>query len=249
MSECGRVDRIERGLVQVGLQDAFLEVVEDDVVGGPAEVGPGLLVQLSPDLLAGFPDHAAEATPRVAQRGHEQAGFAPALGARHPRGGAFTVVDLHLLAGRKAQTIKLLGLLVAKLGAEPFDRVVGAVKAVQVDQVLVDGGGVAAQAQLGVDEGAVGFALGGGQRRRYRPGSRWPGWSSLTGKVGGHPGAVCRIGGEALLVGPDGVARNAGDAFDLALGGAALEQRPDGGLQMWLQDVHSVVPSLRGGGN
>jgi hypothetical protein len=56
------------------------------------------------------------------------------------------------------------------------------------------------------------------------------------------PGAVCRISGETLLIQPDGVARNAGDAFDLTLGGAALEQRPDGGLQMWLQDVHSVVP-------
>ena len=36
------------------------------------------------------------------------------------------------------------------------------------------------------------------------------------------------------------MARDAGDAFDLTLGGAAFEQRPDGGLQMWLQDVHSV---------
>jgi len=139
--------------------------------------------------------------------------------------------------------IEWLGLLVAQLGREAFDAVVGAIEAVQVHQVLVDGGGVAAQAQLGVDEGAVRFAPGGGHRRRHRPASRWPGWSSLTGRVGGHPGAVCRVGGKALLIRADGVARDAGDAFDLALGGAALEQRPDGGLQMWLQDVQPLAPS------
>ena len=70
----------------------------------------------------------------------------------------------------------------------------------------------------------------------------------MTGRVGGHPGAVCRVGGKALLVQPDGMARDAGDAFDLALGGSALEQGPDGGLQMWLQDVHSVVSLDERGG-
>jgi hypothetical protein len=36
--------------------------------------------------------------------------------------------------------------------------------------------------------------------------------------------------------------------FDLSLSGAAFEQRPDGGLQMWLQDVHSVVSRVQTGG-
>ncbi len=62
------------------------------------------------------PHHPPEAAPRVAQRGHEQARFAPALGAGHTGGRTFSVVDLHLLAGGKAQTVELLGLLVAKLG-------------------------------------------------------------------------------------------------------------------------------------
>ena len=77
----GGVDRVESGLVQVGLQDAFLQIVQHHIPGRSTEVAPGLLVQLGPDLLARTPDHAAKAAPRVTQRGHKQAGFAPALGA------------------------------------------------------------------------------------------------------------------------------------------------------------------------
>ena len=75
VGERGGIDRIEGRLVQVGLQDTFHEVVEHHVPGGATEVAPGLLVQLGPDLLAGIPDHAPEAAPRVTQRGQKQAGL------------------------------------------------------------------------------------------------------------------------------------------------------------------------------
>ena len=70
---------------------------------------------------------------------------------------------------------------------------------------------------------------------RFLPQSRTTRLEVTTGgdtgrQVGGHPGAVCRVAGKALLIRADSVARNAGDAFDLALGCAAFEQRPDGGL-------------------
>ena len=135
--------------------------------------------------------------------------------------------------------LKLQDTLVLKLGHEAFDGIVGALAAVSINQVLVYGGGVAAQAQLGVNEGAGEFAPGGCHWRSNRQRSRWPGWSSLTGWVGGRPGAVGQISSKTLLVKPNGVARNAGDALNLALAGTALEQCPDGGLQMWFQDVHS----------
>jgi hypothetical protein len=157
----GGVQRVELGLVQVGLEHALLEVVQHDVAAGAAEVVPGLLVQFGPDLLAGVPDHAAEAAPRVAQRGHEQPGSAIALGAGHAGERAFAVVDLHLLGRREAQAVELLGLAHPYAGHEALDGVVAAGKAVGVDEILVDGRGVAAQAQLGFDEGAVGFAQGG----------------------------------------------------------------------------------------
>jgi predicted ATPase len=132
------VDRVEFGLVQVGLEHALLEVVEHDVAAAAAEVAPGLLVQPGPGLLAGAPDHAPEAAPRVAQRGHEQSRLAPALGARHARERPLPVVDLHLLTGQEGQAIELLGLAVAQLEREALDRVVGAGEAVLVHQILVD---------------------------------------------------------------------------------------------------------------
>ena len=107
---------------------------------------------------------------------------------------------------------------------------------------LVDGHGVALEPQLGLDELAVGLAQGGGRRND----SRWPGWGSLSRgrslRAGGHPGAVCGLGGKALLVGTDGMAGDARDPFDLTLAGIGLQQRLYGGLQVWLQDVHSNGP-------
>jgi hypothetical protein len=105
---------------------------------------------------------------------------------------------------------------------------------VLVDQVLVDGRGVALEAQLRFDEGAVGLAMrdsggdcgdGGGSQR-----GRWPGWGNLSCRVGGHPGGVWRLRGVASLVGTDRLAINAGDAFNLALTGLGFEQRPNGCL-------------------
>jgi len=46
----------------------------------------------------------------------------------------------------------------------------------------------------------------------------------------------------ALLVGPDGVTGNTRETFDLSLTCVGLEQRPDGGLQIWFQNVHSNGP-------
>ena len=57
------VDRIELRLVQVGLDDAFLQIVQHHVAGGATEIPPSLLVQPGPCLLAGLPHHAPKAAP------------------------------------------------------------------------------------------------------------------------------------------------------------------------------------------
>ena len=49
------------------------------------------------------------------------------------------------------------------------------------------------------------------------------------------------------MVDADGLAISPSEPVNLALGGPAFEQGPDGGLQMRLQDVHSRVPSLMRG--
>jgi hypothetical protein len=119
-------------------------------------------VQLGPDLLAGLPGYAPETGTGVAQGGHEQAGFRVPDTVGHAGGRALAVVRLHLLPRQKGQGIELLGLLVAQLCTEAFDRVVLTSKAVPVDQVLVDDRGVVLEPQLGLDELAPGFAQRGG---------------------------------------------------------------------------------------
>ena len=165
MRQGGGVDRVELGLVQVGLDDTLLEVVQRHVLRATAKVSKRALVQLGPDLLAGLPDHTAVAGPRVAQRGHEQARFAVPIGAWHSGGRAFSVVHLHLLAGQEGQAVELFGLLVAQPGHKALDRVVLAGKALAVNQVLVDGHGVTTQAQLGFDGVSMRLAQGGGDWR------------------------------------------------------------------------------------
>ncbi len=115
-------------------------------------------MQLGPDLLARVPDHAAEAAARIPQRGHKEAGLAVAVGAGHAGGRAFAEVHLHLFAGQEAQAVELFGLSHTDADHEALDGVVAPGKAVGINQVLVNGRGVAAQAQLGFDEGAVGLA-------------------------------------------------------------------------------------------
>ncbi len=88
----------------------------------------------------------------MGQCGDKQARLLVAIASRHQGERAFAVIDLHLLAGEKGQAVKLLGLFLAQLGGKAFDAVVGAGVTVRVDQVLVDGGGVAAMAQLGLNE-------------------------------------------------------------------------------------------------
>ena len=231
----GGVDLVELGLVQVGLEHAFLKVVQHHVLRAAAEVTKGPLVQFGPDLMAGLPDHAAKARSRVAQRGHEQAWFAVPIRTRHQGVGPFTVVHLHLLPGQEGQAVELLRLLVAQLGRKALDRVVLPGKAVLLDQVLEDGHGVALQTQLRFDELAVGFAQGGGHRHR----SRWPGWGNLLCRAGGHPGGICLLLQPALAIASDRLAVDAGDAGDLALWGIALEQCLYGGALIGLQDIHS----------
>jgi len=170
---------------------------EHGVSAGSAEVAPSPLAPPRPDLLAGPPDHSAKAAARVAQRHHEQPRLAVAVGARHARQRALAVVDLGFLARQEFEPIELLGLAGAQLAHEALDAVVGAVKAVLIDQVLPDGRGVAPSAQLLLDERSVRLARGDRADGRRR---RWPGWRNLGRRAGGHPGGIRLLSGQALLV-------------------------------------------------
>ena len=230
MGQRGGVHRVELGLVQVGLGDAFFQVVQHDVPATAAKVSPGLLVQPRPRLLAGAPHHPAKAVPGVAQRGHEQPRLAIPLGAGHARGRALAVVDLHLLAGHELQPVELLGLALAQLAHEAHHRAVAGGESELVDQVLVDRHGVASQPQLRLNEAAMRLARRGARRSDRRQRSRWAPWGNLRFRAGGHPGGICRRGGKALLVRADRLAVDPRDALDLSLAGPRVQQGPDGCL-------------------
>jgi hypothetical protein len=54
------VQRIERRVVDVRREDAFLEIVEDDHAHGPTEATKRTLVELGPDLRARLPHQQAD---------------------------------------------------------------------------------------------------------------------------------------------------------------------------------------------
>jgi len=219
MFQGGSKDRIELWLVQVGLDDTLLEVVQHHVAAGPAEVAPRLFVQACPGLLARLPHDPAKAAPGVAQGHYKQARLAKPISTSNTRECALAVIDLGLFAGGKLQTVKLLGFAFAQPTSKTFDAVVSAGKTMVVHQVLVDGHVVSLEAQLGFDERAVGFAVGG----RYPDWSRWPGWRNLIGLglwcAGGHPGGICPERLYAFGIGANGLAINSGDALNMSVAG------------------------------
>ena len=118
-------------------------------------------MQTCPGFLAGFPHDPAKAAPGVAQGHHKQAWLAKARRASNTGECALAVIDLGFFAGGKFQTVKLFGFVFAQAARKAFDAVIGAGKSMLVYQVLVDGHVVALEAQLGLDERPVGFAVGG----------------------------------------------------------------------------------------
>ena len=127
------VDGVQFRFVQVGLEHALLEVVEDHVGRRPAEVAKGLFVQLGPGLLRRVPDHAPETAARVAQGHDEQARPAVTVAAGDARQRALAVVDLRLFTGAKLEPVELLRLALHQPAGKPLDAVVAASEAELVD--------------------------------------------------------------------------------------------------------------------
>ena len=189
-------------------------------------------VKLSPDLLAGLPDHPPEAAPRIAQRHHEQARTTvpAALGIDRQRALAI-VVDLSLLAGEELKTIKLLGIAVSQRAHKPLDALVAGRKAKLIDQVLVNRLRISLQADLFFDPRPMHFAGRAGQaagdRRSRHPKSRWSGWGNLVlraCRAGGHfPGGICLRTSPQRSVTPNRLAIDTRQPLNLALAGFAIK--------------------------
>ena len=189
------IQRIERGIVDVGREHALVQIVEDDHADGAAEPTKRALVQLRPDLRARSPHQQPHRFARAAQRQDEEAraSVLPCAAVADHR--PLAVVDLAFFARRRRDDDARLGRCAAAQGTdEAADTRVPRGKAVVVDQVLPDGDGVAATRQRLGDDLAIRLAgaRARGSARRRRPHG-----------VGGHPLARnCRfcpeVGGHLL---------------------------------------------------
>src|ERR1039457_1796229 len=175
-----RVHRVERGIVDVGLEHALTKVVEDYHSCAATQPPEGLLMQLGPGLRAGL-EHQADRLAAVAEGQHEQAHAAILAAVRVADHGAGTVVNLGLLTDRRFDhSASFLGWAAGQLAHEALDALIAAGEAAGSDQILPDRHGVAAARESQFDGVAMHRTRAGRRLRRRRFCSR------IYAKVGGH---------------------------------------------------------------
>ena len=113
MSQDRSINRIQMGFIKIRFNDAFFEVVQNDVAGSAAKVTKSLFMQLGPCHLAGCPDHLSKTAAGVLQCHDKQAGTAVGVFSRNACESAKTIVHLGFLAGAKLQPVILDGILFA----------------------------------------------------------------------------------------------------------------------------------------
>jgi hypothetical protein len=189
------IERIECGIVNVGRDHAFAEIIEDHDASHAAQSAKRFLVQLCPYPRAGAKHQQANRFSTVPQGQHEQprASVLAIFRVAHHRAGA--VIDLRFFAGRGLNHhTSFWRRRSAKLLDEALDALIAGSEAVAVHQVLPDRHGVATTRQSQLDRFAVGLAsasrgtAAGRRRGLWRRRTR-----RLRAKVGGHLyGRFCR---------------------------------------------------------
>jgi hypothetical protein len=174
------VERVQFRVVDVGLEHALSQVVQDHDARRATDPPEGALVELGPDPGARAESEEADRFSAVAQGEDEEAGAAILAGLGMPHHRTRAVVDLPFLARRRDDDRMGLARERAPQPAdEALDAVVVAGEAVVVDEVLPDGHGVAAAGDAELDDLAVGLA---GARLGAPPRRSWPrwGWPTFT---------------------------------------------------------------------
>jgi hypothetical protein len=94
------IQRVQSGVVDVGNEHPFTQIVEHDNAGDATKSAEGALVEFSPDPRAGAEDEQTNCFAAAAQGHYEQSGASilASFGIAHHR--AATVIDLRFLAGR-----------------------------------------------------------------------------------------------------------------------------------------------------
>lgn len=113
VSEHVAIERVERRVVDVGLQDAFAEIVEHHGASTAAQAAEGLLVEFGPDARAGLEGEQAHGLAAVAEGENKHAGAAVTARVRIADHRPAAVIDLGLFARRRDDDSAGLGHRVA----------------------------------------------------------------------------------------------------------------------------------------
>jgi hypothetical protein len=193
------IERVQGGIVDVRLQDALTQIVEDDDLDRPAQPTKRFLVQLGPAPGTRFEPQEPDALAAVAQGEDEEPCAAVLARLRMPDHRPRAVVGLAFLPrGRDDHRVRLGQALAAELPHEAPDAGVPGGEAVLIDEVPPDGHRLAPAFEGEVDQFAVRLAGTGPGRPagRRRPGRQPRGTRQSPAKVGGHlTGRFCRVGG------------------------------------------------------
>src|SRR6185437_5222807 len=139
------VERVQRGIVDIGPEHAFGEVVEHHHAYAAPQPPERLFVQLRPDLRAGLEHQQPDRLAAVAEGHHEQARAAVLAGARIADHRPGAVIDLSFFAGvRNDDRARLRRSRAAELADVAFDALVSAREGAVIDEVLPDRHGIAA---------------------------------------------------------------------------------------------------------
>jgi hypothetical protein len=147
------VQRIERGLINVGREHAFAEIIQHHYASDSTQSAKSFLMQFGPDARTGAKDQEADGLSAVSQRQDEQP-RAPVLArlrvADHRPG---AIINLRFFTrGRLNHHARFRRGRSAHLPHEPFYAGVFFGEAVAVHQILPNGHGVPALGQLSFDE-------------------------------------------------------------------------------------------------
>ena len=150
------IHRVERGIVDIGLEYTLAKVVEHDHSRAATQPAEGLLMQLGPGLRAGLEHQEADRLAAVTESQHEQAHAAILAAVRVADHGAGTVINLGLLTDRSLDhRTGFLGRAAEQFAYEALDALIAAGEAASIDEILPDGHSVAAAGEPQFDSVAM----------------------------------------------------------------------------------------------
>ena len=200
------VQRVERGIVDVGFKHALAEIIQNHHASHTPQATKSLLMQFRPGLRAGTEQQQPHCFAAVAQSQHKQPCPAvfPANGIAHQ--GARSVIDLAFFAGCSFDhRAGFRRSLATEIADEALDTLIAASEAAAIDQVLPNAFGVAALGEFQLDGfpvqlagttagGCVGCVRRRGRQYRARVGGQFGTIGRFRRpRVGGHfVGRFCR---------------------------------------------------------